>query len=117
MKWKGKAITFAVGMGVALISGLMIGLNQATEFMTKFQVGISVILAVAGIAIGFWNFDKKETPTALVSGLILSTMSLSLAFVPQVNDVVSAIFQSISALVVPATVILALKTWLQDARD
>ncbi len=100
---------FIIGVVVAIILGIASpALAGATTWLTS-------LLIVAGLAIGFLNVTGKETKeflwvaVALVVTTFAGNASGTLASVQVLGPYLQGIFNSILAVVVPATIVVALK--------
>ena len=110
MESKVGAYSFIIGVILAVVIGLfssMIGAST-TGILTS-------ILIVLGLIIGFLNIGGTDVKTWLMTATILVVVtyiggaSANLASISLVGTYLSGIFTAIMTLVIPATVIVALK--------
>ncbi|MBC8500953.1 MAG: hypothetical protein H8D38_04270 [DPANN group archaeon] len=97
---------FLIGFVLALLFGI-IGVTDV----------IAWLLVVLGLVVGFLNITEKEIQPFLFGGTVLVIVSAlgaeSMAIIPVVGNVLNAIL----LLFIPATVIVALKSTFQLAKD
>ena len=102
------AWAFIIGMILALIGGLLVGLNIGIE--PALIVGI---LVVCGLVVGFINVSEKQTKDYLLAALALVIVTALggtyLSTVPLLGDYLDSVLGAFMAFVVPATIIVALK--------
>jgi hypothetical protein len=97
---------FIVGVIVAVVLPIFTGLS----------VWLTSLLIVLGLVIGFLNIGAAETQTFLLAALALvivsgfSSTSGLIAQVGQIGPLLGRIFTSILLLVVPATIVVALRS-------
>ena len=106
---------FIVGIVLALIGGIIVGLLGAGE------TAITSILIVLGLIVGFLNVTDKETKDYLLAAvsLILVTYfgGTVLGLVPVIGGYLSSVFGAIMTFVIPATIVVALKAIYGLAQD
>ena len=89
---------------------------------TDFSPWLSSLLIILGLAIGFLNITIAETQTFLLAALALvivsgfSSTSEVITEVARIGPVLGRIFNAILLLVVPATIIVALRSIYGVAR-
>lgn len=94
---------FFIGAILAIIAGLFQGLIPVTVVMT--------LLVVLGLIVGLLNITVKETSQFLVASIALIVAGIvNLGLIPYVGDYLRAILTNIVVFVVPAAIIVALKT-------
>lgn len=105
------AWAFILGVVVAVIVPIFAELGS---MLTSF-------LIVFGLVIGLTNISVKETQPFLLAALALVIVSwtgvTTVAQVEQIGPVLGRIFSGILLLVVPATIIVALRSIYALARD
>ncbi len=98
---------FVAGVLLAIILGLF-------SFNTKYKVLISLVLVTAGLLVGIINITAKETVPFLVASIALMTSagfaSGMLQSIPDIGQVLNAVFVYIMLFVSPAALVVALKT-------
>ena len=98
--------TFIVGVIVAVVLAIF----------TELTVWLTSLLIVLGLVIGFLNIAAADTQTFLLAALALvivsgfSSSSGVISQVAQIGPVLARIFSSILLLVVPATIVVALRS-------
>jgi hypothetical protein len=106
------AFSFLIGFVAAVTLGVF---NAQITHPTQTVVLWSLI--ILGIIIGLLNINSKESSRFLMAGLILVIVSYMgqgiLAIIPQVGAILSALL----VIFVPATVIVALKSVFEMAKD
>jgi len=75
---------------------------------------ITLVLIILGIVVGFLNINEKHRNEFLVAVLAVTligsiTVQQSVALIPVIANLVTAIFQNIVALFAPAALIVGLK--------
>jgi uncharacterized membrane protein len=108
------AYVFAVGLAIAFIAAFFSMSTNAEKIVTG-------TLIVLGIVIGFLNISQKETVPFLVSSLVLVLVTGPfLGLIGQVfftSKVLVQMFTYLIAFVVPAALIVTLKTIFITAKD
>lgn len=100
---------FIIGVVVAIILGI------ASQALGGAVVWLTSLLILAGLVIGFLNVTGKETKeflwvsVALVVTAFAGNASGSLASVQVIGPYLQEIFKRILEVVVPATIVVALK--------
>lgn len=76
-----------------------------------FELGTvgAIVMLVLGILIGLLNITQKEYIAVMVAGLVIGASSLGLSFLPVLGTVLEAILQNVALLVLPATIVVALR--------
>lgn len=97
---------FLVGFILALIFGAFGAVDV-----------LAWLLVVLGLVVGFLNITDKETKPFLLAGTVLVIVSALGANAMSVIPVVGSILNAILALFIPATIIVALKSVFQLARE
>lgn len=115
------SIIFGVGLAIAVIAGLI-----NFESQTISQV-VGATLIILGLAVGILNITKEESIGFMVASIVLVSllqpfMSISLQMfgltqVPSVTQIVSTVFMNIVTFVVPAAIVVALKSAFSYAKD
>jgi len=104
---------FVLGVVIALVFGI-IGRNTINELFVS-------ILIISGLIVGFLNVTHKESSKFLLAAISLVILSaLGAGVMGQVTIIgpyLLGILNAILMFVVPATVIVALKTIYASARD
>lgn len=114
LKFEYGSILFGVGILISIVAG----------FLTLEQNTIKIIVAtlvVLGIAIGLLNINKEETVSFLVAAITLvMLLNPFMGLVTQYfikSIVLAQIFTYLIGLIVPAALIVALKTIFMTAKD
>lgn len=110
MKWKPGAIAFLVGIVGAVLLGLLSGLGV-------FETGVflTIVLIIAGIVIGLVNITSKEAVAVMVASLVLGGGAGILATLPFIGGVLDAILISLAKVILPAGIVIAVKTVIDKA--
>lgn len=118
------AKAFLAGIILAVFIGLLIGLSTSKmvdfefskEQLNKYSSTAYAVLVILGLIVGFGisgrdlqTFLLAGTVIVVISGFGLDSVRGSLIGIG-VGDIASSIFGALSALFVPATIIVALKT-------
>ena len=94
---------FFIGAILAVIAGLFAGLIPDTVVIT--------LLVVLGLIVGLLNITVKETSTFLIAAIALMLAGVvNLGLIPYVGLYLRSILTNIVVFVVPAAIIVALKT-------
>ncbi|MBI2136938.1 hypothetical protein HYU12_00280 [Candidatus Woesearchaeota archaeon] len=100
------SISFLFGAAIAIILGI-INLGYMTKTFTS-------LLILLGIAVGLLNITKKETSQFLIATVSLVIVSAFggavLGRVAEIGPYLEGILTSILTFVIPATIVVALKT-------
>ena len=103
---------FLIGFVVAVTFGVF---NAQITGITNTIVLWSLI--ILGIIIGLVNVSSKESSKFLIAGLVLVIVSYMgrgiLAIIPQIGSILSALL----VIFVPTTIIVALKSVFEMAKD
>jgi hypothetical protein len=106
---------FIVGIVLALIGGIVVGLVNAG------QAAITSILIVLGLIVGFLNVTKSETRDYLLAAVSLILVTYfggqTLGLVPIIGTYLNSVFGAIMTFVIPATIIVSLKAIYGLAQD
>ena len=97
---------FLIGVVLAVILG---AIGQLTPLMTA-------ILVVIGLVVGILNVTEKETKPFLMAGTVLVIMAFFGKEVMSAIPILGYMLDAIMAMVVPATVLVALKSVFELAR-
>ena len=106
--------------GWAFIVGVIAAI--VVPIFTELTTWLASSLIVLGLVISFLNITVAETQTFLLAALALvivsgfGSTSEVITQVAQIGDVLSRIFNGILLLVVPATIIVALRSIYTVAR-
>ncbi|MBU0471366.1 MAG: hypothetical protein KKF89_03990 [Nanoarchaeota archaeon] len=97
---------FLIGFVLALLFGI-VGVTD----------GVAWLLVVFGLVVGFLNVTDKETQSFLLAGTVLVLVSAlgaeAMVIIPLIGNILNAIL----LLFIPATIIVALKSVFQLARE
>ena len=102
--------SFIIGVIVAVVLGI-----AAPALGSSAVLWLTTLLILAGIAIGFLNVSGKETKDFLLVAVSLVIVAFAgnasgtLGNVQVIGAYLQGIFNSILAIVVPATIVVALK--------
>ena len=112
------AYAFLVGVILAVLVGI---LQQSFDVAKASSIPYAV-LVVLGIALGFFNFDDKDSYTFLLASLSLVIVSgfgqtalVYVAAVPILSSL-TAVLSALMVMFVPATIVVALKTVFSIAK-
>lgn len=98
---------FFLGVILAVVAGL---------FPSVGTPAVMMLLAVAGLVVGFLNIGDKEVTRFLFSGLVLVLISSAginlMASIPYVSSILTALL----TIFIPATVVVAVKNVLGLAK-
>lgn len=116
------AWAFLGGVILALAIGLSASIIPIPT-LTQYSSTIYGLLIILGIIVGFLNIKGKDTQTFLISGAVLvivskfgmESVSGTLIGI-KVGLVMSSIFGALLIMLVPATIIVALKTVFEIAK-
>jgi len=104
---------FLIGVILAVVIGLIGGLIGITLSVWW----VAVLLMVIGLVVGFLNVNEDEAMPFVLSGTALVIISYmgkdALTSVSQVQDILNAL----SAIFVPATIIVAVKNVFNLAKE
>ena len=102
------AYAFLLGVIIAVIVGAAVA---ATTLDTVITQGAAAILVLLGAVVGFLNIHDKETTPFLVSAIALG-FGASVAFTPlkDLGVYLTSILTYLVVFVVPAAIVVALKT-------
>ena len=104
---------FVLGITIAIIGGLIYG--------EKLNIVLSSVLIVLGIIVGLHNVTLKETNSfllATISLVIISSLGRALlSQIPTIGNYIEGILFSIMTFVVPAAIIVALKSIISLAEE
>ncbi len=98
---------------IAFLAGLVI--SVVLSFISIPYA--SVILLVLGLIIGFLNVSAAEATSFLIAAiaLISTNAASSIAGIPFVGAILVVILANIGALMIPAVLVVAIKTLLSTA--
>jgi hypothetical protein len=102
LKLVGKA-AFIIGLVIAVIIG---ALGISTEWWL-------LALVILGLIVGFLNITEKEVSNFLIAAIALilvGTIGGGLGTIPTIGDYLAAIVSNIAVFVVPAALVVSLKT-------
>ena len=103
---------FIIGVLLAVIVGAV---NGVTDKPVDPTVG--VILVIIGLVVGIINVtDKEVTPFLMAGVVIIIAANFGQSQLDQVK-IVTSILKSVMYMIVPATVIVALKSVFAIAKD
>ncbi|MFH1358834.1 MAG: hypothetical protein ABIH37_03030 [archaeon] len=91
---------FLIGLVLAVVVGLLGGLNSTT----------SLILVIIGLIVGLLNIADKETNAFLMAGAVLIIASAFGGNVLGAVPYIGTIFDALLVLFVPATIVVAIKS-------
>lgn len=119
---------FLVGLGVALIVGLIFGAGQAMNAnLTDLEAPLGIIVAVLGFLVGILSFfalgavTQEKTPTFLIASIILIGLAIAVSQSPWIfgsfrdfAPLFINITQYLAIFIAPAAIILVIRS-LWDA--
>lgn len=95
---------------VSIVIAVLAGLASATGAIAAWSGGITALLVILGIIVGFLNISEKETTAFLVAAIALvAAGTASFSAIGAVGSVIDSILGFIGNFVAPAAVIVALK--------
>lgn len=115
------AWAFSIGVAVCILVGILTG---STDYF-KITPTLTLIIATIGLIMGFFVDERNSQIFLLasvslvlvsytgISGLILGSAISGFS----IGQVISSIMQTLLAMFVPATIIVALKTMFSVARS
>ena len=104
---------FVIGVAIALILGFANSL-----FTDAVQHWLAVGLVVIGVLVGLLNITRNETHRFLITSAILVFVSLAGAgALRMVWAPLSSAFDNLMILIIPATIVVAVKAIIELARD
>lgn len=115
-------IVFGVGLLIAVIMSLVVGFSSIGQ--TASQV-VTAILIALGIVIGYLNITSQESTNFLVAAIVLvmligpflGNLMQTYSFGTVGAKLLGEFFKNIIGLVVPAAIVVAIKTIFQTAKD
>lgn len=117
---------FLVGILIALIIGLVVGdIHQLVEDAksgkaTGYTGWTVLLLVILGLFVGLLNITEKESTAFLIASaalLLIGTAGETLVVIPVIGKSLVGIVKAISVFVVPATIVVALKSIKSLAKD
>jgi len=96
---------FLLGIILAVVSGILIGLNVVELTDNSLMIALMVI----GILIGLFNVTQKESTPFLLSGTVLIIASSMGASILMSVPLAGAILLCLLIIFVPATIIVAIR--------
>ena len=97
---------FLIGFILALLFGF-VGVNDI----------VALLLVIFGLVIGFLNITDKETQPFLFGGTVLIIVSALGAEAMSIIPFVGSVLNAILLLFIPATIVVALKSVFQLAKE
>ena len=107
MKLKLGGIIYLVGIGGAVLVGLLEGLGVMPE-----MTWIPWVLVIAGLLIGMMNISGSESTIIMVSALVLGAGAGVLSILPAIGGALEAIFSRIAFISLPVAIPTAVKSIL-----
>ncbi|RKX66377.1 MAG: hypothetical protein DRP42_03265 [Tenericutes bacterium] len=104
-------IAFLVGIIGAALLGFMTGFGAITA-----GAWLTTLLIGAGLLIGFINMNAREAVPIMIASLVLGVGALVLTALPAINAVLATILSNLAVLVLPAGLVIAIKTIYDKAR-
>lgn len=104
------AYAFLAGVLVAVIVGIAVGAGIRNPAAYSAS---TVLLVLLGLAVGYLNIREKESVPFLAASIALAVgggFGPSLSVIPLVGSYIAAILLAIASFVVPAAIVVALKT-------
>jgi hypothetical protein len=102
---------------IGIIIAVIVGLFGSYIGITLSDAWVAIVLLIIGILVGFLNVTEKESMPFLLAGTALVIINYcssgALGALPWAQEIVKAL----SVLLVPATIIVALKTVISLAKD
>lgn len=98
---------------IAIVLALGVGIVEATEVFAITDIAstwITVILVLAGLVLGLANIKNAESVPFMVATLILAGGFAVLAVIPYVGEPLQIVFGRLTAVFVPAALMVALVT-------
>ncbi len=109
--------TFLIGVLIAIIAGIIVGMGTTTDF----PAWTASILVLLGLVVGFLNVTSKESSSFLLSTVALVLVSWMggdiMGKIALVGPILGGILSAIMLLLIPAVIIVALKSIYALARD
>lgn len=104
---------FGIGLTLAVILAL---LSEFTEVVVA-GAWIGITLVLLGFAIGAINVSRKESVGFLVSVLVVGASTGIVALLPIVGGFLETILQNITAIILPAGLVVGLAKILTTTKD
>lgn len=101
---------FLIGIFGSLLLGLVSGLGLFTVGAT-----MTLVLAVAGLVIGFLNVTQDEAVPMMIASILLGAGTGVLALLPFVGSLISSMLGTLAVTVLPAGVVIAVGTIVRKA--
>ena len=103
---------FLAGVVLAVVAGLLAAFNV----IDLNSVFLASVLMVLGVVVGLLNVTRKETSSFLLAGVSVIVASVFGAGVAMAVPGVSSILGALLFIVVPATIIVAIKSAFELAK-
>ena len=103
-----------IGIGVALLVGLVEGLGMDT--FAAYSGTIALILVVAGLLVGYFNVQGKESVPFMVAALVIAGGATFLALIPGIGVIVSGMASRLAEFAAPAALVVAVMTIWERAK-
>ncbi len=115
-------IIFGIGLLIAVIASLVATYGTMTAMATKIITGI---LIMVGIVVGLINITSKETVAFLVStvvvvmliGPFMANVIQTFGIEQTGSKLIGELFKNLIGLIVPAALVVALKTLFSTAKE
>ncbi len=119
-------IIFGVGIVLAILSAFIVPtLDSATG--KSFLRAVVALLIILSILVGFFNITVGEASSFLIASIVVVMLSqpflqtldatFQVSSVEYLAKVLGGMFRNIVIFIVPAAVIVALRTFIQTAKD
>ena len=106
------AWAFLIGVILAIILGVF-----STELTPSIYKIVLVVLILLGIVVGLLNVTTEETSRFLLAGVSLVIVAYIGSSALQIVPLLNSVFNSLLILFIPATIIVALRSVFEVAKD
>jgi hypothetical protein len=115
-------IIFGIGLLIVVITSLVATYGTLTVMATKIITGILIMI---GIIVGLINITSKETVAFLISAVVvvmligpfMANVIQTFGVGQEGSKLIGGLFKNIIGLIVPAALVVAIKTLFTIAKD
>ena len=115
-------IIFGIGLLIAVIASLVATYGTMTAMATKIVTGM---LIMVGIIVGLINITTKETVAFLISAIVvvmligpfMANVIQTFGIEQTGSKLIGELFKNLIGLIVPAALVVAVKTLFSTAKD
>lgn len=95
-------VAFMLGVGGALLLGLLSGLDVLTV-----GTGLTMALVIAGLVIGAMNVKKAEALPVMVASLVLGIGAGVLSSLPLLGKILNAMLVNLAKVAIPVALVVS----------